>query len=292
LGTGQATIAVLSEQFDELLNRWRQVQSEEGVQRTDLFSSDEGREQTRRLLVALRDGAQNSDLESVDLEADSWSALRDELKVISRERTERGMTPTQMANFVNALKPPLFEYLVERCDTGSALASEITTATRLVDEFALYTTEIFQAAREKVIERQRREVSELSSPVVELWNGILTLPLIGSLDSARAQEVMENLLEAIVQRQAEIVIIDITGVGTVDTQVAQHLLRTAAAVRLMGAECVISGISPVIAQTMVQLGVDVGDVITRSNIKDALTYGFNRLGLAVRTIEGRELGRV
>ncbi len=292
MGTGQATIAVLSEQFDELLNRWRQVQSEEGVQRTDLFSSDEGREQTRRLLVALRDGAQNSDLESVDLEADSWSALRDELKVISRERTERGMTPTQMANFVNALKPPLFEYLVERCDTGSALASEITTATRLVDEFALYTTEIFQAAREKVIERQRREVSELSSPVVELWNGILTLPLIGSLDSARAQEVMENLLEAIVQRQAEIVIIDITGVGTVDTQVAQHLLRTAAAVRLMGAECVISGISPVIAQTMVQLGVDVGDVITRSNIKDALTYGFNRLGLAVRTIEGRELGRV
>jgi rsbT co-antagonist protein RsbR len=292
LETGQTTIRVLNEHFDDLLSRWVRTQSAEGVQRADLFSSEEGREQTRRLLQALRDGAEGSDLQSIDLDEDSWSALRDELKVISRERTERGVAPTQMANFINALKPPLFDILVERCEKGSGLTEEITAATRLVDAFALYTTEVFQTAREKVIERQRREVSELSSPVVELWTGILTLPLIGSLDSARAQEVMENLLEAIVERQAEIVVIDITGVGTVDTQVAQHLLRTAAAVRLMGAECVISGISPTIAQTMVQLGVDVGDVITRSSIKDALTYGFNRLGLAVRAIDGRENGRV
>jgi rsbT co-antagonist protein RsbR len=292
LGTGQTTVTVLSDNFDDLLSRWVRVQSNEGVQRTDLFSSEEGREQSKRLLKALREGAQSSDLQSIDLNEDGWADLRDELKVVSRERTERGVTPTQMANFINALKPPLFDHLVKRCGGGEELTEELTAATRLVDAFALYTTEVFQAAREKVIERQRREVSELSSPVVELWTGIPTLPLIGSLDSARAQEVMENLLEAIVERQAEIVVIDITGVGTVDTQVAQHLLRTAAAVRLMGAECVISGISPLIAQTMVQLGVDVGDVITRSSIKDALTYGFDRLGLRVRAIDGREPGRV
>jgi rsbT co-antagonist protein RsbR len=292
LGAGQTTIAVLREHSEDLLGRWVRVQSEEGVRRTDLFSSEEVREQSKRLLKALREGAEASDLGSIDLNDEGWSGLRDELKVISRERTERGVTPTQMANFINALKPPLFDHLVSRCPAGEGLTEELTAATRLIDAFALYTTEIFQAELDKVIERQRREVSELSAPVVELWTGILTLPLIGSLDSARAQEVMENLLEAIVQRQAEVVIIDITGVGTVDTQVAQHLLRTAAAVRLMGAECVISGISPTIAQTMVQLGVDVGDVITRSSIKDALTYGFNRVGLAVRSIEGREQGRV
>jgi rsbT co-antagonist protein RsbR len=292
LKTGQATIDVLAENFDGLLSSWISVQSDEGVQRTDIFSSSEGREQSRRLLQALRKGAETGDLQSIDLNEGAWSALRDELKVISRERTERGVTPTQMANFVNALKPPVFKLLVERCAGGQELTEELTTATRLVDAFALYTTEVFQAAREKVIERQRQEVSELSSPVVELWTGILTVPLIGSLDSARAQEVMENLLQAIVERRAEIAVIDITGVGTVDTQVAQHLLRTADAVRLMGAECIISGISPTIAQTMVELGVDVGDVITRSSIKDALTYGFNRLGLGVHTLKGREHGRV
>ncbi|MFP4518696.1 MAG: STAS domain-containing protein [Oceanicaulis sp.] len=285
MDAGQETLKVLDERFDDLLKRWTEAQSEEGVQRTDVFSRKEVREQSTRLLKGFREGAKGGDLSDPDLSGDSWTPLRDALREVSEERTERGVTPTQMANFIHALKVPLFEFLTERIENNQALALELITAARLVDAFALYTTEAFIEQRERIIERQRAEVIELSSPVVELWKGVLAIPLIGALDSARAQEVMENLLEAIVERQAEIVIVDITGVRTVDTQVAQHLLRTAAAVRLMGAECIISGISPTIAQTMVQLGVDVGEVLTRSSIRDALIYGFNRLGYDVQTLD-------
>ncbi len=283
--TGREVLKVLDDHFDDILSSWFNVQSEEGVQRSDVLSRKEGREQSKRLLEALRDGAKEADLDDIDLQAEAWEELRTILRDISQERTERGVTPVQMAHFVNTMKPPVFRCLTDRIESSRELSAELTVATRLIDEFALYTTQVFLEQREKIIERQREEMIELSSPVVELWSGILALPLIGALDSARAQEVMENLLDAIVQRQAEIVIVDITGVGTVDTQVAQHLLRTAAAVRLMGAECIISGISPTIAQTMVQLGVDVGEVLTRSNIKDALTYGLKRVGLSVTKLE-------
>lgn len=292
MDAGQQTLKVLDDRFDEVLARWVATQSEEGVQRTDVFSKKEVREQSTRLLKAFRDGFAQSDLAEPDLSQDAWTDLRAALKEISQERTERGVSPTQMATFVNTLKAPIFEYLTDAIDDGKHLARELMIAARLIDAFALYTTEVFIEARERVIERQRAEMIELSSPVVELWKGILALPLIGALDSARAQEVMENLLEAIVRRQAEIVIVDITGVRTVDTQVAQHLLRTAAAVRLMGAECIISGISPTIAQTMVQLGVDVGEVRTRSSIRDALIYGFNCLGYDVKALDANERRRV
>ncbi|MEQ8404684.1 MAG: STAS domain-containing protein [Oceanicaulis sp.] len=297
MSAGQETLKVLAERFDDLLLRWTEAQSEEGVQRTDVFSKKEVREQSTRLLRAFLDGAKGGDLDDPDLSTESWADLRDALREVSEERTERGVTPTQMATFIHALKTPLFEFLTDRIDDSKALAAELIVAARLVDAFALHTTEAFIEHREKVIERQRAEMIELSSPVVELWKGILAIPLIGALDSARAQEVMENLLEAIVERQAEIVIVDITGVRTVDTQVAQHLLRTAAAVRLMGAECIISGISPTIAQTMVQLGVDVGEVLTRASIRDALVHGFNKLGWDIQSIKrpdehaGRRDGR-
>ncbi|MEY8841305.1 STAS domain-containing protein, partial [Cribrihabitans sp. XS_ASV171] len=166
-----------------------------------------------------------------------------------------------------------------------ALVEQIMLVSRLVDSFAIHTNEVFIAEREQIIERQREEMMELSTPVVELWDRVLTLPLIGTLDSARAQEVMENLLETILQRQAEVVIVDITGVGTVDTQVAQHLLRAAAAVRLMGAECIISGISPMIAQTMVQLGIDVGTVSTRQNIRLALADALPKVGYKIHKVQ-------
>ena len=287
MSTGQETLKVLDERFDDLLKRWTEAQSEEGVQRTDVFSRKEVREQSTRLLKAFRDAANGGDMANPDVSGEAWAPLRDALREVSEERTERGVTPTQMANFIHALKIPLFEFLTERLDDSRVLAAELITAARAVDAFALYTAEAFIEQRERIIERQRAEMIELSSPVVELWKGILAIPLIGALDSARAQEVMENLLEAIVERQAEIVIVDITGVRTVDTQVAQHLLRTAAAVRLMGAECIISGISPLIAQTMVQLGVDVGEVLTRASIRDALIHGFNRLGYDIQLMDRR-----
>lgn len=285
MDAGEETLRVLDERFDDLLTRWTEAQSEEGVQRTDVFSKREVREQSTRLLKAFREAAKGGDMADPDVSGDSWAPLREALSEVSEERTERGVTPTQMANFINALKIPLFEFLTERIEDGKTLAAELIVAARAVDAFALFTTEAFIEQRERIIERQRAEMIELSSPVVELWKGILAIPLIGALDSARAQEVMENLLEAIVEHKAEIVIVDITGVRTVDTQVAQHLLRTAAAVRLMGAECIISGISPLIAQTMVQLGVDVGEVLTRSSIRDALIHGFNRLGYDVQTLD-------
>ena len=191
-----------------------------------------------------------------------------------------------MAALVLALKTPLFERLTEKLDDSpERLIEEVLIVSKAIDAFAIYTNELFIAEREQVIERQRDEMMELSTPVVELWDKVLTLPLIGTLDSLRAQEVMESLLQAIVERQAEVVIVDITGVKTVDTQVAQHLLRTAAAVRLMGARCIISGISPKIAQTMVELGVDVGEGQTRSSIRSALTDALTSVGVAIRPIE-------
>ncbi|MGN6550559.1 MAG: STAS domain-containing protein, partial [Pararhizobium sp.] len=141
--------------------------------------------------------------------------------------------------------------------------------------------------REAIIERQQSEMTEVSAPVVKIWERIVTVPLLGTLDSFRAQTVMENLLQSILEREAEVAIIDITGVSTVDTMVAQHLLRTAAAVRLMGAECVISGLSPKIAQTIVHLGVELPNVVTRSDLQSGLAYAFERIGLSVRPQTGQ-----
>src|SRR5262249_30911175 len=156
-----------------------------------------------------------------------------------------------------------FERLQQRAGRDvDVLAETLWEATTLLDKLGLFTTEVFQKAREEVIDRQQQEMLELSTPVVQLWDGVLALPLIGTLDSARTQVVMENLLQKIVESGAGIAIIDITGVPTVDTLVAQHLLKTIAAARLMGAECIISGIRPQIAQTIVHLGVDLADVIT------------------------------
>jgi rsbT co-antagonist protein RsbR len=193
----------------------------------------------------------------------------------------RGATPTQTATFVFSLKAPLFELLSKEfnADAG-ALGREIWRATLLLDKLGLYTTEVFQKNREEVIQRQSDELLELSTPVVTLWPGVLALPLIGTLDSNRTQVMMENLLQTIVTTGAEIAIIDITGVPTVDTLVAQHLLKTIAAARLMGADCIISGIRPQIAQTMVHLGVDL-NVVSKANMADAIALAFRRTGKIV-----------
>ena len=280
-------LTILETSFSGIVEEWLGTQVKEGVKRSDLFSDAESRAQNQELLKAFAKGVRTGVVgEEFNLDDDAWEDLRAVLSEVSKERVSRGVTPTEMATFVLALKTPLFNRLEAMIDVEqSVLIRDVLLVTRLVDAFAIYTNEIFIGERDQIIERQRQEMLELSTPVVELWDRVLTLPLIGTLDSARAQEVMENLLQTILERQAEVVIMDITGVGTVDTQVAQHLLRAAAAVRLMGAECIISGISPMIAQTMVQLGIDVGTVSTRSSIRTALSDALQKVGYVIKTTE-------
>ncbi len=275
---------ILREDFDDILQQWLETQREEGIRRPDLFSDSESYRQAKNLLTAFASGMTSASQEGrPNLDDPSWADLRAVLEEITHERVERGVSAGEMATFVLALKTPLFMRLRNNLkDSPDALVSEISRLSRMIDAFAMRTNEVFIEEREQIIQRQRDEMMELSTPVVQLWERILTIPLIGTLDSVRAQEVMENLLNSIVEHRAEVVIVDITGVRVVDTQVAQHLLRTAAAVRLMGAESIISGISPKIAQTMVELGVDVGEITTRPTIRAALALAMNRVGFEIR----------
>jgi rsbT co-antagonist protein RsbR len=216
-----------------------------------------------------------------NIDGPSFEALRDILADLSRTRAQAGFSPTETATFILSLKQPLSARL--RAVIGGEpehLATETLTVSELIDALGLFMMESYQRAREEVIIRQQTEIAELSTPVVRLWQGVLALPLIGTLDSARTQVVMENLLDSIVRYEADIAIIDITGVPTVDTLVAQHLLKTVAAARLMGADCIISGIRPQIAQTMVHLGVEL-NVISKANLSDAFALALRRLGKVV-----------
>jgi rsbT co-antagonist protein RsbR len=215
-----------------------------------------------------------------DVTSERYSAMREILGAISRSRTLQSYTPSETATFVLSLKEPLFNRLGKSITDTASLRREVWTLTLLMDQLALYTTDAFQHTREEVIKRQQQELTELSTPVVRLWKGVLALPLIGTLDSERTQVVMENLLRSLVETGAEIAIIDITGVPTVDTQVAQHLLKTVAAARLMGADCIISGIRPQIAQTMVHLGVEL-NVVSKATLADAFAIALDRLGKMV-----------
>ena len=229
----------------------------------------------RRLAQACRDG------NLTGIEGPAYASLRDVLSDLSRTRALAGFTPTETATFILSLKQPLFVRLgTILASDPERLAAETLRVSELLDSLGLLMMETYQIAREEVIIRQQTEISELSTPVVKLWQGILALPLIGTLDSARTQVVMENLLESIVRYEADIAIIDITGVPTVDTLVAQHLLKTVAAARLMGADCIISGIRPQIAQTMVHLGVEL-NVISKANLSDAFALALRRVGKMV-----------
>ncbi|SFT28072.1 STAS domain-containing protein [Methylobacterium sp. yr668] len=234
--------------------------------------------QAKAVFGLLRDGLSSG---GVDADAESYTPLRENLADISRSRAIQGFTPTDTANFVFSLKEPIFEALRRNSAAdASALAAGVWAAGKVLDRLGLLTMEVFLASREEVIGRQGQEIAELSTPVVRLWDGILALPLIGTLDSARTGVVMENLLQAIVDEEAEIAIIDITGVPTVDTLVAQHLLKTVAAARLMGADCIVSGIRPQIAQTMVHLGVEL-NVISKATLADAFALALRRTGRKV-----------
>jgi rsbT co-antagonist protein RsbR len=215
----------------------------------------------------------------------AYGPVRDQLSDISRSRALQGFSPSETATFVFSLKQALFSALNRTKGVDAAELADTTWAiTQLLDELGLYTMEVFQKSREEVIVRQQREIAELSTPVIKLWQGVLAVPLIGTLDSQRTQVVMENLLQAIVDETADIAIIDITGVPTVDTLTAQHLLKTVSAARLMGADCIISGIRPQIAQTIVHLGVEL-NVISKATLADALSVALRRVGRTVVAIK-------
>ena len=276
---------VLNEDFDGILAGWLRVQAEEGLRRTDLVPAEESEQQSKALLGELVRAVREAPSDGTpDLENPQWDGMRGSIESLCDARIERGVNPLELSQFIAAMKPGLFGALKERLRRDpDALIEEVWRASRMVDALALHAMEIFVRRREQVIEQQRDEMSEVSAPVVKLWDRIVTVPLIGTLDSYRSQTVMENLLEAIVEREAEVAVIDITGVSTVDTLVAQHLLKTAAAVRLMGAECVICGVSPKIAQTIVHLGVEMPNVVTRVDLQSGLSYAFGRIGLSVNS---------
>jgi rsbT co-antagonist protein RsbR len=264
----------------DLLGEWMRLQGELLAARRDRISETQVRANSQEFLRTLSEALSRN--AGSNLESGEWSAMRELLGEISRQRAVQGFTPTETAIFVFSFKRPLFDRIgVEYAGDPKGLADEVWAATELLDKLGLYTSEIFLKTREEVILRQQQEMLELSTPVVELWNGVLALPLIGTLDSARTQIVMQNLLEAIVAKSADLAIIDITGVPTVDTLVAQHLLKTVAAARLMGADCVISGIRPQIAQTIIHLGVDLSGVLTKATLADAFQLALKRKSLTV-----------
>jgi rsbT co-antagonist protein RsbR len=274
---GTRVAEIVSRNEASLLADWLQLQLASGYSKYD---EKDLRDRSRQFLGLFRNAVERGDVETV--EGPHWTELRDMLNDLSRSRTRQGFSSSETATFVFSLKQPLFNRLrAEYRDDADGLGRQTWLITVLLDKLGLYTTEVHQKSREEVISRQQQEMLELSTPVVALWDGILALPLIGTLDSARTQIVMENLLEKIVQTSAAIAIIDITGVPTVDTLVAQHLLKTVAAARLMGAECIISGIRPQIAQTIVHLGVELGQVITKATLADAFRVALDKSNLAV-----------
>jgi rsbT co-antagonist protein RsbR len=272
-----ATVLVQHEKA--ILQEWLRLQVEDGSLESGQIQRTELQEQSSRFLEAFRRAVNEGSVE--DVRGPEWETARQLLAEVSRSRALQGFTPVQTATFVFSLKQPVFEALRTECGKDAErLADEVWSATRVLDKLGLHTTELFQKGREEVIARQQEEMLELSTPVVQLWDGVLALPLIGTLDSARTQVVMENMLQRIVDSGAEIAIIDITGVPTVDTLVAQHLIKTVQAARLMGADCIISGIRPQIAQTIVHLGLEL-DVISKATMADAFKLALRRTGKTV-----------
>jgi rsbT co-antagonist protein RsbR len=234
--------------------------------------------QTREFLTLLEAASATGG----SVESSNWAPIKDFLDGISRSRAQQGFSSDETATFIFSFKKPLFQRLrKEFAKNPEKLGDETWNANELIDKLGLHTIQVFQKAREAVISRQQEELLELSTPVVKLWDGILALPMIGTLDSARTQVVMESLLQRIVDTGSEIAIIDITGVPTVDTITAQHLLKTVTAIRMMGADCIISGIRPQIAQTIVHLGIDLQGVTTKATLADALALALKRSGFVV-----------
>jgi rsbT co-antagonist protein RsbR len=279
---------ILGKRNGEIIARWLELQLV-GGKKLSAAERQEATRQSRDFLAALTAAAKKGAVD--DISTPEWNRAKEILSDLSASRAKGGYTPSETAAFVFSLKKPLFEALLqELAADGEALGETLWQATELLDKLGLLTTETFQKTREDIISRQQQELLELSTPVVRLWENVLALPLIGTLDSARTQVVMQNLLDAIVETRSDFAIIDITGVPVVDTLVAQHLLKTVAAARLMGADCLISGIRPQIAQTIIHLGVDLTNVTTKATLADAFAIALRRSGFAVVKNEKRSAG--
>ena len=266
----------LQKSRQSLLSEWMQAQLGADTMRHDLIKEDELREQSAEFLQRFEKAVAAGEL--TNIRAAAWEPALEVLDKLSRNRGRMGFSPSETATFVLSLKEPLASGMRRENGHTEQVFEDTWTASALLDKLALHTTEIYQQSREEVIARQAEDMLELSTPVVKIWDGVVALPLIGTLDSARTGVVMESLLQRIVETGSEIAIIDITGVPTVDTLVAQHLLKTVAAARLMGADCIISGIRPQIAQTMVHLQIDLSSVATKATMAEALRTAFTRTG--------------
>lgn len=270
---------IISQNEDQIRSEWIRTMSK-SIERSDLISKTELNEQCRSILRAIVEGIKTSG--PTEISAAGWSSARELLSEISASRARQGFSPVEVATFVLSLKQPIFASVRGKlAGKPDSMFDALWAATELLDRLALVTTEAFQSTREDLIIRQQQELLELSTPVVKLWDGILALPIIGTLDSARTQVVMESLLQTVVATNSKFAIIDITGVPTVDTLVAQHLLKTITAARLMGAECIISGVRPQIAQTIVHLGINLEDVVTKAKLADAFALALQRSGRTV-----------
>ncbi|MFN7984086.1 MAG: STAS domain-containing protein [Vicinamibacterales bacterium] len=276
MATARTIADIVSTNRGEILQNWlidlRRVIADSRISDTEVTA--QATEFLNLTAAAIQSGT--------DIHTAAWQPVRTMLEHLSRSRAVQGFSSSETATFVNSLKKPVFEQ-VRRAwsDDPDGLAQATWTATELIDALGMMTIKAFQQSREAVIIRQQEDLLELSTPVVKLWDGVLALPMIGTLDSQRTQVVMEALLQRIVETGSEVAIIDITGVPTVDTLVAQHLLKTVTAIRLMGADCIISGIRPQIAQTIVHLGVELRGVTTKASLADALAVALERSGLAV-----------
>jgi len=276
----------LNQRVDAILAQWLEIQFA-----ADKMMPASDRQQATRFsrdfITELTAAANRGSLQ--DLNAPHWAPVKEILETLTADRATSGYSPSETAAFVFSLKQPVFTALfAEYATQPKALTEAVWQATQLLDSLGLLVTEFHQKTREGVITRQQEELLELSTPVVRLWENVLALPLIGTLDSARTQVVMQNLLDAIVETRSDFAIIDITGVPVVDTLVAQHLLKTVAAARLMGADCLISGIRPQIAQTIIHLGVDLSNVTTKATLADAFSVALRRSGLQVSRMETRK----
>jgi rsbT co-antagonist protein RsbR len=268
--------SLLLERREQVLDAWVQAQGRKLERRSGRRPDADVRAECEALLDALQSAVATN---SIDVKSPEYVEVARLVDFMSKDRARQGYSPTETAIAVFSLKDSLLGVLEEVCgDQPELLVGEIKKMNALVDDLGLQTNEAYMAGREEVIVSQQQSMLALSTPVVKLWDGIVALPLIGTLDTERTQTVMENLLQAIVETESQVAIIDITGVVTVDTSVAQNLLKTVAATRLMGADCIISGVRPQIAQTMVYLGVELGDVVTKATLADAFRVGLKMVG--------------
>lgn len=276
----QRTIDLIRSHQEPLLAAWAGNLAGSSQAQDGRLSSRELDQQVRefwRLFLEALSATEVSSIARVE-----WQDIRRFLEELSRERVLKRFNSSETASFIFSLKRPLFEVIQQGYANDPAqLGDQLWAVSELIDQLGLHTVSVFQKTREDVIQRQQEEMLELSTPVVKLWEGVLALPMIGTLDSQRTQVVMESLLQRIVDTGSEIAIIDITGVPTVDTLVAQHLLKTVTAIRLMGADAIISGVRPQIAQTIVHLGLDLQGIVTKANLADALALALKRTGQTV-----------